>query len=194
VRISREVTLAVICPVLKEPEPEVKRKVGWVYEKVLFIGLAAAALLIAAMAVFISADVILRNLGMTNLPWVTEVSEYILFIATFLAAPWILRQGAHVRVDIVLRGLPPKTKLGAQVLANIVGLAVCVFLVRYGFKVFADAFQLKSMIFKQLILPEWWFFALIPITGALLAAEFLLRLYHLWSQGSEPCSPSGGER
>lgn len=169
---------------------------GWVYEKLLFIGAALAALLIAAMAALISADVILRNLGMPNLPWVTEVSEYILFIATFAAAPWVLRQGAHIRVDIVLRGLPPKTKWGVQILTNLVGLAVCIFLMRYGFKVFAEAFHLKSMIFKQLILPEWWFYALIPITGALLTAEFILRVYRLWTQGSEEYSASSsqGER
>jgi TRAP-type transport system small permease protein len=171
------------------------KKLGWLYEKLLFIGLALAALLVAAMAALVSTDVILRNLRLPNLPWVTEVSEYILFIATFLAAPWVLRQGAHVRVDIIVRGLPGKAKWGAQILANLVGLGVCIFLIRYGFKAFADAYQLKSLIFKQLIVPEWWFYSLIPITGALLSAEFILRLYRLWKHGSEeyPPLPSQGE-
>ena len=37
-----------------------------------------------------------------------ELSEDILYLMTLLAAPWLLRQGQHIRVDIILRALPPR--------------------------------------------------------------------------------------
>ena len=44
-----------------------------------------AGLAIAGLALAITADVVLRNLGITNFPWLLEVSEYVIFIATFMA-------------------------------------------------------------------------------------------------------------
>ncbi|MGI9464428.1 MAG: TRAP transporter small permease subunit, partial [Aestuariivirgaceae bacterium] len=58
-----------------------------------------AGFALAALALLITTDVVIRNLGIGNFPWLLEVSEYVLFISTFLAAPWVLRENAHVSVD-----------------------------------------------------------------------------------------------
>ena len=54
------------------------------------------------MVVMVSADIILRNLTRTGFPWANEVSEYALYLMTLLTAPWLLRRGQHVRIDLVL--------------------------------------------------------------------------------------------
>src|SRR5258708_34668353 len=63
--------------------------------------------LILAMTVMICADVLLRNVriipGMVGLEWSNEVSEAMLYLITMLTAPWLLRQGQHIPVDLVLR-------------------------------------------------------------------------------------------
>ena len=41
-----------------------------------------------------------------GLAWSNEISELMLYLITLLAAPWLLREGQHIRVDIVLRALP----------------------------------------------------------------------------------------
>ena len=41
-----------------------------------------------------------------GLAWSNEMSEHMLYCMTMLAAPWLLRQGQHIRVDILLRALP----------------------------------------------------------------------------------------
>ena len=52
----------------------------------------------------ICADVLLRNVrlvpGMLGVAWANEVTEYVLYLITMLTAPWLLRQGQHIRVDI----------------------------------------------------------------------------------------------
>ena len=57
----------------------------------------------------------LRNAGLGGIPWSSEVSEDILYLMTLLAAPWLLRQGQHIRVDILLRAVPPRRRLAAGV-------------------------------------------------------------------------------
>ena len=65
-----------------------------------------------AMMLVIVADVALRNIPVPglpgSLPWSTEVSELMLYVITLCVAPWLLRQGQHIRVDIMLQAIPPR--------------------------------------------------------------------------------------
>ena len=177
------------------------RSLNRIYEGALIALLAASAALLAFMALAVSLDVAIRNfsqaslqlpgftlswnLGWKNLPWVLEVSEYILFGATFLAAPWALRHGGHVRVDVVERALGQRAQGALRFVANGIGLAVCFFLVIYGTRTALEAYSLNALIFKHFVVPEWWLLPLIPIPSVLLAIEFLLRLAGLRESGGE---------
>ncbi len=161
------------------------KKFVYLYEKALHLGMVLACFTVLFMAITISADVLLRNLTLQSLPWVVEVSEYILFVSTFLAAPWVLRLGGHVRVDLVVRYLQPKPKMIVQAIADLFGLAVCLCLFYYGAKSAWEAWVLKSLIFKQLVIPEWWLLSFIPVTGLFLTAEFLCRISHIFKNGTE---------
>ena len=152
-----------------------RRLYAW-YEWLLLAGLAAAGALLVGMALMISADVLLRALVGISLPWAVEVAEYILYLSTFFAAPWVLRQGAHVRVDLVVRLLPPPLAAHVDRIAALIGLAVCCVLFYYGFGAAWDAFTLGSLIFKHFVVPEWWLLAVLPLAAALLSVEFLRRL------------------
>jgi TRAP-type C4-dicarboxylate transport system permease small subunit len=153
------------------------------YEKLLTVGLILSGILIFFMTVTVSADVILRNLNWTNLPWVVEVSEYILFIATFLAAPWVMHKDGHTRVDLLTRMLPVRAGTVTRTIADCVALSVCLFLLYYGARVALEAFRLNTQIFKQLVVPEWWLYSVIPVTGILLTTEFLIRIMGRFGRG-----------
>ena len=60
------------------------------------------------MVVMVTADIMLRNLTRTGFPWANEVSEYALYVITLLTAPWLLRRGQHVRIDLVLTLVPAR--------------------------------------------------------------------------------------
>ena len=67
----------------------------------------AAALILLAMVVIVTADIVLRNLdAQRHFVWANEVSEYSLYLITLLTAPWLLRRGQHVRLDIILTLVP----------------------------------------------------------------------------------------
>ena len=140
-----------------------------------FLGLLAG-LVFGLQALAIGIDVIARNLGWFNLPWVLEVSEYVLYGATFLAAPWVLSENAHVRVDVLVSQLPIALNRYLDVLINGIGVLVSAILVYFGALASWDAYRLGSLIFKELILPEWWLLLIMPIAGLLLTVEFICRL------------------
>ena len=64
--------------------------------------MVVAALLVLGMTLMIGGDVASRNIGYGGIAWSNEVSEYILYLVTLLSAPWLLRRGQHIRVDILL--------------------------------------------------------------------------------------------
>ena len=75
----------------------------------LFDALAiAAALTLLAMVAIVTADIVLRNTGGGGFVWANEVSEYALYLMTLLTAPWLLRRGQHVRLDIILALVPAR--------------------------------------------------------------------------------------
>jgi TRAP-type C4-dicarboxylate transport system permease small subunit len=135
-----------------------------------------AALTIGAVALLVTFDVVARNLGLANLAWVVEISEYSLPLATFLAAPWLLYRNEHVRLDMLLGALPRTAARALDRLAELVGVAVSVVFVWYGLRVIADSRALGSMVFKTLVFPEWWLFVPLPLCFALLGVEFLRRM------------------
>jgi TRAP-type C4-dicarboxylate transport system permease small subunit len=136
----------------------------------------SAGVALACLAVLITIDVTIRNLGVGNFPWLLEVSEYVLFAATFLAAPWVLRENAHVRVDLLLTALPRTAGRLLAGLADVLGLVISAVLTWYALRVTADALERGDLIYKELVVPEWPFFVVVVVSGCLLIAEFSLRL------------------
>jgi TRAP-type C4-dicarboxylate transport system permease small subunit len=105
------------------------------YGRVLDGLMLIACLLLLGMTLLIGADVVTRNLGLGGIAWSGEVSEDILYLLTLLAAPWLLRQGQHIRVDILLRALPARTGWLLEWVGDVVGLACSLYFIWYGCKV-----------------------------------------------------------
>ena len=141
------------------------------YDRVLQGLAACAAVLLGASALAITLDVVGRNVGLGTLPWILEVSEYVLPLATFLVAPWLLRRNEHVRLDVLLRAWPWLNHV-----TNVVGVAVCAVLVLYGVRTILNSAQQGAMVFKSVVFPEWWLYAPVPLCFGLLAVEFVRRL------------------
>ena len=143
----------------------------------------AASLALLAMVVVICGDVLTRNVAVPGLPrgiaWSNEISELLLYAITLLAAPWLLREGRHIRVDIVLRALPRKVAYGCEWVADALGFVCCLWLVFYGASAAFKSFSSDALSIKTLVMPEWWFLLPLPICFLLLAIEFVFRMRRL---------------
>jgi TRAP-type transport system small permease protein len=146
----------------------------------------AAALLLLAMVAVVTADIALRNFSGGAIDWANEVSEYVLYLTTILAAPWLLRRGKHVRLDLILNFVPKPVAWRMEIASDILGFFACAVLVRYGAIMTHESWRLGSMTIKNLVFPEWWLLAPLPAIFLLLAAEFIFRLHRLFAGDRRP--------
>src|SRR6476620_861643 len=139
----------------------------------------AACVLLLLMTVMIGADVLSRNFGGGGVSVSNEISEDILYLMTLLAAPWLLRQGQHIRVDIILRVLPTRVAWMLEWVGDIIGLLCCFYFVWYGTLITVASYSAGSIVIKTLITPEWWTLAPLPVGFVLLGIEFIFRMHRL---------------
>ena len=136
---------------------------GW-YGRLLDGLMLVACLLLLGMAVMIGADVVSRNIGAGGVAVSNELSEDILYLMTLLAAPWLLRQGQHIRVDIILRALPTRVAWAAGMgrrhrrLCSAASISSGT-----GPLVTVASYSAGSIIIKTLVTPEWWTLAPLPV-------------------------------
>ena len=154
------------------------------YGRLLDVAAAAACALILGMTLMICADVFLRNVrvvpGLAGLAWANEISEAMLFLITLLTAPWLLRRGQHIRVDIVLRAVPPHVGWLFEWAVDLLGLGCCAIIAWYSARAAFASFQAGSLSIKTLVTPEWWLLSALPIAFLLLTVEMLFRMRRLW--------------
>jgi TRAP-type C4-dicarboxylate transport system permease small subunit len=155
------------------------RAIFWLNGQLVRVLCVLSVLLIAAMMLSISAEVLLRMAGGSSIPGMIELTEYALFASTFFVAPYLLRTNEHIRVDLVIARLDPaKTRMVEccvlvviMAISLITGIIATILMVR--------SYQADTLIFKDLIFPQWWLDWVIPLSMLamlLQAAELFVTL------------------
>ncbi|WP_353476411.1 TRAP transporter small permease (plasmid) [Salipiger sp. H15] len=131
---------------------------------------------LALLSVLVVADVFLRNTGLVRWPWINELTEYLLTISTFTGAPWVLHHHGHVNVDVLLRSVSEAKARWLVRASNLVGGAISAILLVVAVRVTLDSHALGSLVFKNLIFPEWYLMTPMVLCFGLCTAEFLARI------------------
>ncbi len=143
-----------------------------------------ACALVLALTLMICADVLLRNVrivpGLAGLEWSNEISEAMLYLITMLTAPWLLRRGQHIRVDIVLRAVPKRLGWMFEWIVDALGFACCTLIAYYGARAALASYLAGSLSIKTLITPEWWLLSALPLAFLALTVEMLFRMRRLY--------------
>jgi TRAP-type transport system small permease protein len=137
---------------------------------------AVFAVIIAFIALSVTGDNLMRNFGLGNIPWLNEVIEYLLYTGTFLAAPWALRLGAHVRVDILVSSLPRAAAQRLEIVLDILGLIISGMLFYYGVVAVYDSWVAEAKQYKMLTVSEWLLLVPFAVACLLIAIEFIFRI------------------
>lgn len=146
------------------------------------LALVGCAILLAMMFIIVG-DVALRNLAIPGLPqglaWSNEISELMLYLITMSVAPWLLRQGQHIRVDIMLQAIPARLAWRLEWLGDLIGFACCIVMAWYGTQAAWSSYASGAVNIKTLVTPEWWALAPLPLVFFLLAIEMVFRMIRL---------------
>ena len=131
---------------------------------------------IGVFAVLIPINLLLIKLKLGSFPWLYEGVEYALYVGVFIAAPWVLQQGAHVRIDVLVLALPKKIGVRLGQALDIAGASLCLLLFFYGLRATITEFEDQTLPDKDLRIESWYMMAVFSFSFVLLAITFLLRL------------------
>jgi C4-dicarboxylate transporter DctQ subunit len=143
------------------------------YDALLYGMAFAAGLLMAAMMVVITLDVVLRNLGYQSSAHFFTFTEYALLAVPCLGAPWLVREKGHIYVEILLMALSPRRRAILTSLIGIICVVVCAVVAWYGFAVTIGDFVQNEKDVRSLDMPRWIVVGFIPLSFTMMAIEFL---------------------
>ena len=133
------------------------------------------ALSIGLFAALIPLNLFLIKTQLGSIWWLYEGVEYTLYFGVFIGAPWVLSQGAHVRVDVLTAALSTESARRVDRVMDLAGAVLCVLLCFYGSRVTLWEFQDGTLPDKDLRIPTGYMMVIFSVSFFLLAIEFLLR-------------------
>ena len=135
------------------------------------------AILIAAMALIVIANVFSRYVLNFSLKWSAEAARYCMVWAAFLGAVVLVHSGEHLAVDILERFL---TGVPQKILRVIIILGSTIFFIIQTFYGFVLVHLTRGQVASSLrVLPMNVVYAIIPISGLLMILISVVKLHSL---------------
>lgn len=136
------------------------------------MALVAGAVL-CMLAAMICLDVASRSLRLFATPWTLDVAQYMLYVITFFGAPWVLREGGHISIELVVEHLPVGAQRQVRRLQNVLGAAVCATLFVFACKTLWRSFSGHVLVYQTFVFPEWYLFSIAPPVFLVLLGVYL---------------------
>ena len=133
---------------------------------------AFMAIALAFMTVITFIQVCLRYLFDTGLVWSLEATTYTFAWLVLVGMSYGVRTKSHIAVDVMTARLPLAAQRLVGLLALLLCLAYCAFMV-YGSYAFVDRLVQLGNDARDIPLPRWLLTAIMPVAFALLGLRFV---------------------
>ncbi len=152
-------------------------KVTAIFDRTISLLAFLAAILLILIMLSVSAEVFMRQSLARPLVGVLEITEISLLFITFLGAAWLLKRDGHVKMDLVINRLGPRTQVVVNIIMSILAAITCLVIVWYSAEVTWDHFQRGLIRPGFLEVPNVYVLPVIPLGIFLLFVQFLRRIY-----------------
>lgn len=142
-----------------------------VWDMLLDVAKGVAACIVLAITFGVCADVVLRRWGTGGLPWMFDFVEYGLLAITALATAHVLREGQHVRIDLVVGALPSGAQYAAWIIGKVLILGFSAALTYYALRATIQAYGSGAIIYRFILVPEWIPYALVTMLFLFVSLE-----------------------
>jgi C4-dicarboxylate transporter DctQ subunit len=149
------------------------RSIIRLYDSLIMMLALLACIMIAAVFVLIVADVTMRTVGMRPPVFSSAMSEYTLIYMTMLAAPWLVRERGHVRIDSFMTFLPIAGQRLLERILIVVCIALCLFAAYLSTKFAIEFWQKNAVDIRSIEIPRALLFVPLSLGFSLCATEFL---------------------
>ncbi len=128
----------------------------------------------------VTGDVVGRYFLHKPIVGAVEVTEVMILWITFLGAAWLLKEGGHVKMEIVASRFKPRVQTTINMITYIVSALACLLLVWYGIRVTAEAFRAGTLQAGLINIPTSLVIIIIPIGSFLLFIQYVRAAYGNW--------------
>lgn len=148
------------------------RSVSKWFEWCLYVLTLVAASIVVFVALAVSCDVVARYFFNAPMPWVFNVSRDLLVFLVFLAAAWVLKENAHVKIDLIELKLRPRQREFLSLTTLLMSTVACGLLFWAGVNATMDSFRWGTILPGPPAVHEYILLAVIPFGCFLLTVQF----------------------
>lgn len=130
---------------------------------------------LAFTTLLIFVQVILRYIFNNSLSWSEELARYIFIWQIWLGTSVSMKENEHICLDMLNNKLKGKAKVILALVANLLMLAFCVFLVKYGWELVMSMMRRgnKSVALR---IPMWIVYSSLPFSQLVVGLRVLGRI------------------
>jgi len=145
-----------------------------------------AALSILAATLIIVEQVVVRYVFRTPTIWQVETAVYLLIAATFLGAPYGLKENAHINIDMFIINLSAGARIRLDFVTSTIAMLFCFFLAYRGGVMWWEAFEGNWRSSSLLSVPLVYPYALIPVGMLLTGLQYIVKLIGMLTPNQQP--------
>ena len=139
----------------------------------LFFGVGIAVLFVM---VIVTVGIVSRYFFSMSIGWASEISGYVLAPLALLAAPKMLRDGGHIRVDLILRFIGEKKSNTLRAFGSTLGIVIFSIIFIFAMYVTFRMFQGDVRTDSFLRLPRFILIGLSALGFVLIAIQYFRNL------------------
>jgi C4-dicarboxylate transporter DctQ subunit len=149
--------------------------------RALDVVIVACAMLAVAILVTLVAcvtlEVVMRYFFNSPTRWVTEFSEYSLLWLAFLGGAWVLREEAHVKVEMVVELLPQRAQRITHIATSLVGMVTCALFCWVSAMFILELYDSGEVLFRSIQVKKWAVMSVMVPGLLLLTLQFMRRAW-----------------
>jgi TRAP-type C4-dicarboxylate transport system permease small subunit len=146
----------------------------------------AAGVVLAFITLIVCIDVFMRYFLNRPVQGAMETSEFGLTFLTLLASAWLLRKDKHVRMELLLHKLKPRTQAWVNSITSMICVLTCVLVFYYGLIVVVDRFKTGHRLMTTLEPLSYPLMAIVPVCFFLLTIQFILEAHRYFQEAKNP--------
>ncbi len=145
-----------------------------------------SAVLYAAIGLMLGFEVTARYLFNAPTIWAEELSRLALTWATLLGAAWLVHDGGHVRVTMLLDSLSDRPRRVLEIFSLLFVAAIAALLAVHGWSIAEDSLVRGRTTGSMLDIPIWTSQIAVPVGAVLLTVQCLLEAGRIARGGPLP--------
>jgi TRAP-type C4-dicarboxylate transport system permease small subunit len=134
---------------------------------------AAIAVLLSALILLASAQIVLRNVFSIGVTWADGLTRLLVLWIALIGAMAAARDGRHIRMGALVTWLPQRLQRAAEVTVDLVAAVVSGLLSWYAWVFVRDSRAFGDVVLTGI--PAWTVQLIMPVAFALISYRYVLR-------------------